>query len=320
MKLMSNEYIPVLLSTIVVDTKVGCDLYLEVCENDKINYILYCDETKVFNQEKISGLIKNKIGYLYIRKQDLKIYSKYLEPCLKKVVEGDDIGSAAKAKIVYDVAKNIMEDFFSNPRSGVPVGRVKNWVSTTVGMIMNDTHSSPLINILSYDYYTYTHSVNVAILGLLFSKCIGLKLEEINAVGIGLLLHDVGKTHINFDILNKKGKLTDEEFEKVKMHVELGLKMLSQVGSIEEASFFPVMQHHEKNNGKGYPQGLRDNAIHQYGKIAAIIDVYDALTTRRPYSDARKPFTALKIMRDEMGGSLDEKLFAEFIFFLNQAV
>lgn len=317
---MSNEYMPVSLSTIIVDTKVGCGLYLESCENNEINYILYCDETKVFSQDKISGLIKNKIEYLYIRKQDLKIYSKYLEPCLKKVTENDVIGSAAKAKIVYDVAKSIMEDLFCEPRSGVPVGRVKNWVSTTVDMIMREKHASPLIDILSYDYYTYTHSVNVAVLGLLFSKCLGLKLEDINAFGIGLLLHDVGKTHIDADILNKKGRLTDEEFEKIKMHVELGTKMLSRAGGIEEASFFPVMQHHEKNNGKGYPQGLRGSAIHQYGKMASIIDVYDALTTRRPYCDARKPFTALKIMRDEMGGSFDKKLFTEFILFLNQVI
>jgi len=306
------------LSTIIVDTKVGCDLYLKSWENKEINYILYCDEKKVFNQDKISGLIKNKIESLYIRKQDLKIYSKYLEPCLKEIIENDGIGSVAKAKIVYDIAKNIMEDLFCDPRSGVPVGRIKNWVSTVADTIIRDVHPLPLIDILSFDYYTYTHSVNVAVLGLLFSKYLDLKLERINEFGLGLLLHDVGKTHIGYDILNKKGKLTDKEFVKVKMHVELGTKILSQTGGIEEASFLPVMQHHEKNNGKGYPQGLRGNAIHQYGKIAAIIDVYDALTTRRPYCDARKPFEALKIMRDEIRGSFDEKVFTEFILFLNQ--
>lgn len=71
-------------------------------------------------------------------------------------------------------------------------------------------------------------------------------------------------------------------------------------------------------NGMGYPNGLRGNAIHEYGKIAAIIDVYDALTTRRSYSDARNPFAALKIMRDEMRGSFDEELFIDFILFLSQ--
>jgi HD-GYP domain-containing protein (c-di-GMP phosphodiesterase class II) len=76
------------------------------------------------------------------------------------------------------------------------------------------------------------------------------------------------------------------------------------------------MQHHEKYNGKGYPNGLRGDAIHKYGKIAGIIDTYDALTTKRSYADAKKPFLALKIMHDEMKGSFDEKYFKDFILFL----
>ena len=100
------------------------------------------------------------------------------------------------------------------------------------------------------------------------------------------------------------------------MHVELGADILKQTGGVDSASFFPIMQHHEKHNGKGYPNGLKGDAIHKYGKIAGIIDVYDALTTQRSYSDARKPFAALKIMNEEMKGSFDEKYFKDFILFL----
>ncbi|KKO18297.1 MAG: HD domain-containing protein [Candidatus Brocadia sp.] len=314
----SDVYIPVSLNTILINTNVGCDLYLKHYENKEIHYILYCEGTKVFSQEKVSGLKKNKIESLYIHERDQKIYLKYLEPCLKKIID-DDINKAEKARIVYDVAKNIMEDIFRDPRSGVPVGRVKDWVSNATAMIIRDQNASVLMNILSFDYYTYTHSVNVAVLGLLFMKYIDVELDEMNAVGIGLMLHDIGKTNVASDIINKKGALTDEEFEKVKMHVEFGGQRLSHADGIEEVSFLPVMQHHEKINGKGYPKGLEGNAIHRYGKIAAIIDVYDALTTKRPYCDARKPFTALKIMKDEMDGSFDKELFTEFILFLNQA-
>lgn len=212
-----------------------------------------------------------------------------------------------------------MEDVFNSPRSGTYVERVKNWVSNTIDMIIREKGTSVMINILSFDYYTYTHSVNVAVLGLLFSRYLNLNCEDMNALGVGLLLHDVGKTQVSSQIINKKGKLTDAEFREVKMHVEFGTEILLHVGGIENVAFFPVMQHHEKMNGRGYPKGLQGSAIHKFGKIAAIIDVYDALTTKRPYSDARNPFGALKIIRDEMRGSFDDELFTDFILFLNQA-
>ena len=213
-----DAYMPVSLNTILVNTNVGCDLYLKTCENNEINYILYCAGTNAFTQDKISGLKKNKIENLYIHKHDHKIYLKYLEPCLKKIINDENINNIEKAQAVYNVAKNIMEDVFSDPRSGTHVWRAKNWVSNTVDIIIRDKMASAIINVLSFDYYTYTHSVNVAVLGLLFSRYLNLKIEDINAFGLGLLLHDIGKIYVASDILNKREKLTNEEFLKVKIH------------------------------------------------------------------------------------------------------
>ncbi|MFN3531411.1 MAG: HD-GYP domain-containing protein [Candidatus Brocadia sp.] len=210
-----------------------------------------------------------------------------------------------------------MMDVFEDPRSGEHVERSKGWVSNAVEFILTNKASLPnMMSMISYDYYTYTHSVNVAVLGLLFSKYLNIEYEEMHALGTGLLLHDIGKTQIESEIINKKERLNDKEFARIKMHVELGTDILRQIGGIDSISFFPVMQHHEKGNGKGYPKGLKGDEIHKYGKIASIIDVYDALTTRRSYADARKPFSALKIMKEETGGSFDEKFFREFILFL----
>lgn len=314
----ADDYIPVSLDTIRVDTTVGCDLYLQnCCADGECKYILYCSGTNIIRPHKIEELLKNRIKRLFIRKEDEKAYLKYVESRLKHIINDNKIHIKEKVQVVYSVAKNIMMDVFEDPRSGEQVERTKGWVSNAVEFILTNKASLPnMISIISYDYYTYTHSVNVAVLGLLFSKYLNIKYEEMHALGTGLLLHDIGKTRIAPEIINKKERLNDEEFARIKMHVELGADMLMRIGGIDSISFFPVMQHHEKYNGKGYPKGLMGYDIHQYGKIASIIDVYDALTTRRSYADARKPFSALTIMKEEMDGSFDRKFFREFILFL----
>ena len=314
---VSVEYIPVTFNAIRADTIVGCDLYIENHINEEIRYVLYCSGKNVIKSDKIEDLQKNQIKRLFIRKEDQKIYLKYVESSLKHIINDDGVDIKERAHIVYDVAKNIMSDVFEDPRSGEHVERSKSWVSNTIDLIIRSKGSfSGMMGMISYDYYTYTHSVNVSVLGLLFAKYLGIDGGEMHVFGTGLLLHDVGKTEIDPQIINKKERLNDEEFASIKMHVEIGADILKHTGGIDSTSFFPIMQHHEKYNGKGYPNGLKGDAIHKYGKISGIIDVYDALTTKRTYSDARKPFAALKIMNEEMKGSFDEKYFKDFILFL----
>ena len=314
---VSVEYIPVTFNAIRADTIVGCDLYIENHINEEIRYVLYCSGKNVIKSDKIEDLQKNQIKRLFIRKEDQKIYLKYVESSLKHIINDDGVDIKERAHIVYDVAKNIMSDVFEDPRSGEHVERSKSWVSNTIDLIIRSKGSfSGMMGMISYDYYTYTHSVNVSVLGLLFAKYLGIDGGEMHVFGTGLLLHDVGKTEIDPQIINKKERLNDEEFASIKMHVEIGADILKHTGGIDSTSFFPIMQHHEKYNGKGYPNGLKGDAIHKYGKISGIIDVYDALTTKRTYSDARKPFAALKIMNDEMTGSFDDKYFKDFILFL----
>ena len=314
---VSVEYIPVTLNAIRADTIVGCDLYLQNCINNGIRYVLYCSGTSIVKSDKIEELHGHQIKKLFIRKEDKKIYLKYVESSLKHIINDDRVNIKEKAQIVYDVAKNIVVDLFEDPRSGEQVERSKDWVSNTIDFIIKSKDSfSGMMSMISYDYYTYTHSVNVAVLGLLFAKYLGFDGSEMQSFGTGMLLHDVGKTQIDPDIINKKERLNDEEFAKVKMHVDLGADIIKQTGCVDSASFIPIMQHHERHNGKGYPNGLRGDAIHKYGKIAGIIDTYDALTTKRSYADAKKPFSALKIMYDEMKGGFDEKYFKDFILFL----
>ncbi len=311
------EYIPVILNAIRVDTTVGCDLFIQSGTIKQARYVLYCSGTKVIKSDKIDDLQKHQVKYLFIQKKDQKIYLRYVESSLKHIISDNRMDVKEKALVVCDVAKNIMNDVFEDPRSGENVGRSKIWVSNTIDFIIKSKASfSSMLGVISHDYYTYTHSVNVSVLGLLFAKYLCFEGGEMQSFGTGLLLHDVGKTQIDPEIINKNGRLSEEEFARIKMHVELGADILKQTDSAGSASFSAIMQHHEKYNGKGYPNGLKGDDIHLHGKIAGIIDVYDALTTKRSYSDARKPFEALKIMNREMEGSFDDKYFKDFILFL----
>jgi putative nucleotidyltransferase with HDIG domain len=183
-------------------------------------------------------------------------------------------------------------------------------------VIKDSKAAESLLKIAVHEYYTYTHSVNVAAVGTLFGQGLGLGVKDLKGLCAGILLHDLGKTRISTDILNKKGKLTKEEFEIIKKHPELGVEILEETGVEFKEERIITLQHHESDDGSGYPYGLKKDEIHPCGKIARIIDVYDALTTKRPYADAIRPFAALAEMKEGMLNCFDTELFKEFVRFL----
>lgn len=316
----TNQYLPIETESLIIGSVVGCDLYLRIPFQENVNYILYCKANQTLTSEFQKELIRQNLPNLFIHREGKKQYLKYVESNLTNIVTNKSIPSIKKAKIVYDVASNLMQDVLGEPRVGQNIERAKEWVANAVNYILKDSNSiTTLLGIVSYDYYTYTHSINVAIIGLLFARYSLMEVRNFNPLGIGLLLHDVGKTTIDPKILNKQGKLTQEEFEAIKKHPEEGFRILKEIGEIPEESLTVVLQHHENYEctvSKGYPKGIGGNEISYFGRIAHIIDVYDALTTRRVYSEARDPFPALKVMKEEMLYHFQKEIFIEFIKFL----
>jgi putative nucleotidyltransferase with HDIG domain len=180
---------------------------------------------------------------------------------------------------------------------------------------MEGSAARNLLKIAVHEYYTYTHSVNVAAVGTLFAKNLGFGDDDLKRFCTGILLHDIGKTKISTDIINKKGKLTKEEFDKIKEHPELGVAILKETGNGFTDEYTITLQHHENYDGTGYPHGLQREEIHRCGKIARIVDVYDALIMDRPYANAIRPFAALVEMKDKMSNCFDRELLKEFIRF-----
>jgi len=125
---------------------------------------------------------------------------------------------------------------------------------------------------------------------LALGRNLGLSRAELKSLGAGLLLHDIGKSEIDDAILNKRGTLTEEEWNVMRSHPERGEAILSQAEGVDPLALTIVMQHHEKRSGKGYPRGLKGDEIHSYAKICALADVFDALTTQRSYKEALDSF------------------------------
>jgi putative nucleotidyltransferase with HDIG domain len=153
-----------------------------------------------------------------------------------------------------------------------------------------------LADIRTADNYTFSHCVNVAVLSIATGISMGYSYADLKRIGLGTLLHDLGKTKIPIYILNKPGKLTDDEYENIKKHPQLGYEIAKKKEFMYISSALIIQQHHERNNGKGYPNGLDGNEIHRYAKVAAVADVYDALVADRPYRAALQPHKALEII------------------------
>ncbi|MBP1755542.1 MAG: hypothetical protein H6Q59_1940 [Firmicutes bacterium] len=170
------------------------------------------------------------------------------------------------------------------------------------------------------DEYTYSHSVNVSLYSMLIGKWLDLPESEIKLLMIAGILHDVGKSKIPIDILNKRGPLTKEEFEVIKMHPLLGYEIIKDNTSINKKVKEAVLMHHEKENGTGYPFGIKSVNISSFAKIISIADAFDALTSERVYKKRQTPFdTFREFERIGIGeGQYDPLILLKFIHNISQ--
>lgn len=156
--------------------------------------------------------------------------------------------------------------------------------------------SVDLFDLRSYDDYTFHHSVNVGVFAVAVGRRMGLNDEDLRQLSLAGICHDLGKSRIDKNIINKPGKLTDEEFTEVKNHPKHSFDILSDNAGVSSLVRQAVLYHHENENGSGYPHGKEGNEIPAFAKIIHAVDVYDALTSKRPYKDPYTPVDAFKYL------------------------
>ncbi|MGE4282877.1 MAG: HD-GYP domain-containing protein [Clostridia bacterium] len=180
-------------------------------------------------------------------------------------------------------------------------------------VLTNKSTLISLVDIKSMDNYTYEHCVNVAILSLVLGVEFGLKHKELNELCIGAILHDIGKVFISKEILNKSSELTEEEYNLIKEHTTKGYEYLKDSRDLPATAKVIILQHHEKIDGTGYPKGIEEFQIHTLAKIVAITDVYDALTSDRPYRRALSPNEVIEMLMGSAGRHFDFMMVQAFV-------
>jgi len=247
----------------------------------------------------------------------------YVEDSLTDdIVPEDVITDETRREAVYTVHKAMTEIFNVEAAKGRAVDRElgSNFREVFNGII-NDlsNRKNVMVNLTTLhtaDGYLFHHAVNVAILAGILGMSKGYNRQQLEDLGVGALLFDVGMTQIPEQLLNKQGPYTDEERAAMQQHAEKGFNLLRHRADISLLSAHCALQHHERVDGHGYPRGLKQGEIHEYAQIVAIADVYDALTSVRPHRNRIKPSEALEFLMASGSTHFDlelVKLFVEHI-------
>jgi putative nucleotidyltransferase with HDIG domain len=236
----------------------------------------------------------------------------------------DDLGSTApstmakellRAKLICGRAKNAVMTMFTEAKMGkaMNVADVELLVEEISNSVLRHPHALiSLSRLKTSDEYTYMHSVAVCALMVALARRMSLSEEKVREAGVGGLMHDVGKMMIAPEILNKPSRLTDEEFTAMKYHPEAGLKILQESHPANATVLDVCLHHHEKFDGSGYPHGLVGEHISLFARMGAICDVYDAVTSERPY---KKGWGAARSIREMASwkGHFDDRIFQTFV-------
>ncbi len=236
----------------------------------------------------------------------------YVEDELSKGIVVSDI---VKEDIVLDVKAKI-KTIMTTPSIKISVDgkKIKEMVEKLLENILrSDFIIANLSDIRSIDDYTYSHSVNVCILSLITGIALGIKGESLRELGVGALLHDIGKIMIDEQILQKPTNLTINEFDEVKKHTVYGYEILKNSSDVNSTAHIIALSHHERKDGSGYPYSLKNNDIPVPARIVAISDVYDALTTNRIYRKKMLPHEVVDYMCSLSNKHFDKTVLDAFI-------
>lgn len=221
------------------------------------------------------------------------------------------------ARQAYQAAKTIVQNAMHDTRLGraIDMDEVNRVVSDmTQSVLRNPDALTSLSRLKQFDEYTFFHSVNTSILVMSLGRNLGFDRDMLHQVGVGTLLHDIGKTQVPLEILNKPGRFEPHEMEIMKQHVLRGVEVLTRTTGLGDSYVRPALEHHERLDGTGYPHHRVRNELTQFGLMAAVVDIYDAITSDRCYHKGQPAHQALQLLyRLSLEGHLDPTLVQRFI-------
>jgi len=229
---------------------------------------------------------------------------------------GDINEEMPHARKLHSEANQIIHNLMRNVRMGSPIEieqvglLAENMIDT---IFLNQSAMLSLTSLKRHDTYTFEHSVSTCALMVAFARKLGMERQIIRDLALGALVHDIGKAKIPDSILKKPGALSDREYVQMKRHVEYSVEILGKLANIPPIALQVTAQHHERYDGSGYPKKLRNESLSVYGKMASIVDVYDAISSNRVYHRGLRPSEALKKLLEWSEYHFEPKLVHNFI-------
>lgn len=308
-----TNFVSISLATLRIDSTTSFDIFFQPGPDQPM--VLYAERNLIFSEAARQRLIDNRVEIIYIRSGQEAAYHRYLERNLTEILSDPAIKPEEKSKILYSSATLVAEMVMANPESQESVKRGKELVRGTVDFMISDPRIfGCLLKAVSSVYKLYTHSINVVTYSVALAQHLGYSdPATLRELAVGAFLHDVGKGRIDSAILDNSGTLTQEQWEELKRHPRYGHEMLMAAGNVGEIALDIVLHHHERLHGGGYPDNVKGDLISTLVRVVSIADVFDALTTDRPFQKSRKTFPALSMMRFQTVNDLDPVLFRRFV-------
>jgi HD-GYP domain-containing protein (c-di-GMP phosphodiesterase class II) len=314
----SGYYFPVSPLMLFPHTRGDFGVYLKL--NGR--FVLYAHPDENFTEEHRKRLYQHGVEEIYILTNQRREYEKYVEANLGNFLLNDELPVRERSRVFYNASISIIKETFETrlPRAmdRERFDRIMKFVTTGTKFLLQKGSLKNVAALISHDYETYSHCVHVFVFSTAIWQTYDLEESQIFRLGLGAVLHDIGKTAIPKHILNKKGQLSKEERGEIKTHPLKGVGLCTMVPLSQDA-LNCILFHHEKMDGSGYPLGIQSADLPFAVKVVSAADVYAALTAERPYAGARSPFDALVMMRDEMPGHFDMRILRRLISVLSEA-
>ena len=285
-------------------------------------HTLFARSGEILSATRRHMLEEYGVRLVYIHRDERERYRHYMRRHLAGALLGPDMEHAQKAAVFYhnccEIVRDLIRDKLPQGLSDTHSRLFVAYARDSVAFLCTEAGLSRIGALMAHDYDVYSHGVHVFVYTVFLLKSLGLSTPAIVQAGVGALLHDSGKEAVDPAILRKPGRLTPEEFLAIRDHPARGVRLCRAL-SLSRLARECILMHHEKLDGRGYPQGLAGEAVPMHARAVSLADVYDALTSRRVYADAVRPFEALRIMRHEMAGSFDLDLYKRFVMLLSGA-
>jgi putative nucleotidyltransferase with HDIG domain len=286
------------------------------------DFVLYTKSGQKFTARHRQVLHANGVKEVYVQSSEKAQYELYVERNLGTILLDETLPIDVRSQVFYEASNVVMQDIFDHKLPSAirakHFSRVAEIVKNSIRFLAAEKSLAAVAPFISHDYKTYTHCMHVFIYSVAVFQASGMNDTETFECGLGALLHDVGKAKIPKRILNKRGSLTQSEREVIKEHPVHGVSMCAHL-PMTQNTINCILFHHEKLDGTGYPAGLKGDTIPLPVRIISMADIYDALTTARPYAEAMPPYEALTLIRHEMREEVDMNIFKRFVAVLSGA-